>query len=82
MVVRNVVYMVFEFQPPPNYDEDYYFTEPLFPYRVTVVAVNLAGPGEQETKDFFTSEGGVCLIMQVYDIYIAYYVSYLQTSFT
>ena len=42
-----------------------FLTEPLVPYRVTVVAVNLAGPGEQEMKDFFTREGGVCLIMQV-----------------
>ena len=35
-----------------------FFTEPLVPYRVTVVAVNLAGPGEQETMNFFTREGG------------------------
>ena len=42
-----------------------FFTDPLVPYRVTVVAVNLAGPGEQEMKDFFTREGGVCLIIQV-----------------
>ena len=45
-------------------------TEPLVPYRVTVAAVNLAGPGEQEMKDFFTREGGVCLIMQV--VYMTY----------
>ena len=38
-----------------------FFTEPLVPYHVTVVAVNLAGPGEQETMNFFTSEGGVCI---------------------
>ena len=42
-----------------------FLTEPLVPYLVTVVAVNLAGPGNKETMDFFTSEGGVCLIMQV-----------------
>ena len=42
-----------------------FLTEPLVPYRVTVAAVNLAGPGEQEMKNFFTREGGVCLIMQV-----------------
>ena len=47
-----------------------FLTEPLVPYRVTVVAVNLAGPGEQEMKDFFTSEGGVCLVMQV--VYMTY----------
>ena len=41
------------------------FTEPLVPYRVTVVAVNLAGPGEQEMKDFFTREGGVFVATQV-----------------
>ena len=43
-----------------------FLTEPLVPYRVTVVAVNLAGPGEQEMKDFFTREGGVCLVVYVY----------------
>ena len=37
----------------------YLLTEPLVPYHVTVVAVNLAGPGEQETMNFFTREGGV-----------------------
>ena len=42
-----------------------FLTDPLVPYHVTVVAVNLAGPGEQETLNFFTREGGVCLIMQV-----------------
>ena len=47
-----------------------FLTEPLIPYRVTVVAVNLAGPGEQEMKNFFTREGGVCLIMQV--VYMTY----------
>ena len=50
--------MVFEFQSPNHYD-DYFFADPLVPYRVTVVAVNLAGPGEQEMKDFFTREGGI-----------------------
>ena len=40
-----------------------FLTDPLVPYHVTVVAVNLAGPGEQETLNFFTREGGVCLIM-------------------
>ena len=38
----------------------YLLTEPLVPYHVTVVAVNLAGPGEQETMNFFTREGGTC----------------------
>ena len=37
-------------------------SDPLVPYRVTVVAVNLAGPGEQETMNFFTREGGVYVI--------------------
>ena len=37
----------------------YLLTEPLVPYHVTVVAVNLAGPGEQETMNFFTREGGM-----------------------
>ena len=27
---------------------------------MTVVAVNLAGPGNRKTKDFFTREGGMC----------------------
>ena len=45
--------------------DDYFFIDPLVPYRVTVVAVNLAGPGEQETMNFFTREGGVFLIIQV-----------------
>ena len=30
------------------------------------MAVNLAGPGEQETTDFFTREGGVLLTNRVY----------------
>ena len=47
-----------------------FLTEPLVPYHVTVVAVNLAGPGEQEMEDFFTREGGMCLIMQV--VYMTY----------
>ena len=38
----------------------YFSTEPLVPYHVAVVAVNLAGPGRKETKDFFTREGGMC----------------------
>ena len=45
-----------------------FLTDPLVPYRVTVVAVNLAGPGEQETLNFFTREEGVFLITQVYGI--------------
>ena len=49
-----------------------FLTGPLIPYRVTVVAVNLAGPGEQEMKDFFTREGGVCLIMQVVYILVRF----------
>ena len=49
-----------------------FLTEPLIPYRVTVVAVNLAGPGEQQMKDFFTREGGVCLIMQVVYILVRF----------
>ena len=57
MVGRNVIYINIEFQFS-NYD-DYYFADPLVPYHVTVVAVNLAGPGEQEMKDFFTREGGM-----------------------
>ena len=44
----------------------YFSTEPLIPYNVTVVAVNLAGPGEQETTNFFTREGGVFLTNCVY----------------
>ena len=40
----------------------YLLTEPLVPYLVTVVAVNLAGPGEQETRNFFTREEGICMI--------------------
>ena len=44
-----------------------FLTEPLVPYRVTVVAVNLGGTGEQETRNFFTREGGVFLT-QVYGI--------------
>ena len=35
-----------------------FLTEPLVPYNVMIVAVNLAGPGEQETMNFFTREGG------------------------
>ena len=31
-----------------------------------MVAVNLAGPGEQETMNFFTKEGGVFLTNRVY----------------
>ena len=38
-------------------------TEPLVPYHVAVVAVNLAGPGRKETKDFFTREGGTCMCL-------------------
>ena len=40
--------------------------EPLIPYNVTVVAVNLAGPGEKETTHFFTRQGGVFLTNHVY----------------
>ena len=47
----------------PNY---YFSSEPLIPYNVTVVAVNLAGPGEQETTNFFTRQGGVFLTNCVY----------------
>ena len=44
----------------------YFSTEPLIPYNVTVVAVNLAGPGEQKTTNFFTRQGGVFLTNCVY----------------
>ena len=57
----------FNFQVPLIFlttDNSYPFTEPLVPYHVTVMAVNLAGPGEQEVKDFFTREGGVFPITQ------------------
>ena len=46
----------------------YFSTEPLIPYNVTVVAVNLAGPGEQETANFFTRQGGVFLTNCVYGL--------------
>ena len=45
-----------------------------------VVAVNLAGPGEQEMKDFFTREGGVSLIMQVVYILLSTYPTYRPVS--
>ena len=73
--------MVSKFQSP-NY-KDYYFTEPLVPYRVTVVAVNLAGPGEQDVKDFFTREGGMFPTTQfacvLFVILLPFYSCYLRT---
>ena len=84
MVGGNVIYGVFFFCifNLPNYDNDY-FTEPLVPYHVTVVAVNLAGPGEQEIKDFFTRERGmfpttqgVCML---FVILLPFYLRYLHT---
>ena len=57
-----------------------FLAEPLVPYRVMVVAVNLAGPGEQEMKDFFTREGGVSLIMQVVYILLSTYPTYRPVS--
>jgi len=58
----------------------HYFTEPLVPYRVTVVAVNLAGPGEQETMIFFTREGGVFLTTHV--LYMAYFYQKVSVIIT
>ena len=48
------------------------------------MAINLAGPGRKETKDFFTREGGICLIVQVvcmaYCLLCYHYVFYVQMS--